>query len=106
MARVVLVGTPIQIQPYRRQYVRELSNLARTTELLDLTMLPFGEVASKVAKLPDDAVIISMPLYEDVSGRIHQAGQAMRVLGAVANRPIVPQAEPLLGAGAAGAAAL
>src|SRR3974390_791282 len=33
MARVVLVGTPVQNQPYRRQYLRELSEMARTTQL-------------------------------------------------------------------------
>jgi len=106
MARVVLVGTPVQNQPYRRQYLRELRELAGSTEVLDLTTLPFREVASKVAKLPDDAVIISMPLYEDVSGHIHHAGEAMRVLGAVANRPIVTDAKYLLEAGATSAAAL
>src|SRR3974390_547579 len=100
MARVVLVGTPVQIQPYRRQYLRELSELVGSTEVLDLTTLPFREVASKAANLPDEAVTISMPLYEDVSGHIHHAVEAMRVLGAVANRPIVIDAEYLLGAGA------
>jgi len=105
-ARVAVVGTPIQNQPYRRQYLRELSELARSTEVLDLTTLPFSEVTAKLAKLPDDAVIISIPLYEDASGHIHQAVETMRKLVAVADRPIVTDVEYLLGAGAAGAVVL
>ncbi len=105
-ARTVLIGTPIESQPHRLQYLREAAELADRNELLDLTALPFEEVASEIAKLPDDVVITSLPLYEDASGHIHNPLEAMRVLAAVANRPMVTDTEYLLGAGAAGAVVL
>jgi signal transduction histidine kinase len=106
VARIVLVGSPLDSQPHRRQYVRETSELAGRMQIDNFTNLPFRELASRVAGLPDDAVIVSLPLYEDASGHIHDPVEAMRVLAAVANRPIVTDAEYLLGAGAAAAVAL
>jgi signal transduction histidine kinase len=105
-ARIALVGTPIQSQPYRRQYIREANELGLRAEVLDLTTLSFGEIASTIANLPDNTVIASIPLFEDTSGHIHNPIEAMRVLAAVANRPIVTDAEYLLAAGAAGAVVL
>ena len=99
--RIVLVGTPLETQPYRRQYLREIRELSQSTDVIDFTGLAFGELTSRLSKLPDDAVIASVPIFEDASGHIHNPVEAMRVLASVANRPIVTDAEFLLSGGAA-----
>ncbi|HET8666598.1 MAG TPA: ABC transporter substrate binding protein, partial [Terriglobales bacterium] len=96
----VLIGTELRSQPYRAQYLPEIRALSSSTNIADLTNLPFSETAQRVANLPDDAVLIALPTYEDVSGRIHNPIEAMRVLSAVANRPIVTDGEHLIAAGA------
>ena len=99
--RIVLVGTPLETQPYRRQYLREIRELSQSTDVIDFTGLAFRELTSRLSKLPDDALIASVPVFEDASGHIHNPVEAMRVLASVANRPIVTDAEFLLPAGAA-----
>src|SRR3974390_1849366 len=69
--RIVVVGTPLETQPYRRQYLREIRELSQSTDVIDFTGLAFSELTSRLSKLPDDAGIASVPVFEDASGHIH-----------------------------------
>ena len=50
---VAVVGGPLELDAYRRQYIRELPALATELELTNLTGLPLVEQAARAATLPD-----------------------------------------------------
>jgi signal transduction histidine kinase len=97
-ARLALVGSPIEMQPYRQHYVREIPQFSNEFEVFDLTGLPFKQTKLEISQLPADSVIAYLPIYADPSGSIHNPREALHALSSAANRPIVVDSENLVGA--------
>jgi signal transduction histidine kinase len=106
LGRVALVGSTLEMQPYRQHYAREIPQFAGELEIIDLTGLTVEQAKSQVGRLPDDSIIAYLPIYTDASGLIHNPLEALRALAGVANRPIVSDSENLVGKGAVGGAVL
>lgn len=71
-------------------------------ELIDLTGLPMAEIKTRVAALPPNSAIIYASLFVDGAGVSYAPTQALRQILAVANCPVLVQAETQLGFGALG----
>jgi signal transduction histidine kinase len=102
LARIVLVGEPLDRQPYRHNYQQGLQQVVKDLKVIGLTGLPLVEVQARTAALPDDAAIIYIPIYTDKSGIIHNPAEALRAIANAANRPIVVDSETFIGIGGAG----
>jgi signal transduction histidine kinase len=99
---VVVMGGSLERDPYRRQYLRELPQLATEVELTNLTGLPLAEQVVRAATLPGDTVILYMALFIDDLGARYSSPDALAAIARVANRPIVVDMESLVGSGAVG----
>ena len=102
LAKIVLVGESFTFQPFRQQYQEELEQLSKDINIINLTGLPLDSVKLRVASLPDDAAIAYIPIYNDITGTVHNPREGLNAITDVANRPIVVDAESLVGTGAAG----
>jgi signal transduction histidine kinase len=102
LKRIAIVGDPPERQFIRAQVQRQLDLLAAEFELIDLTRLTMAELKQGVAALPSDSAIIYIGLTVDAANVSYTSHEAVTILAAVANRPIVVQAETNLGTGAAG----
>ena len=58
LAQVVLVGGPLEHQPFRTHYLEEAQQVDKTLKIIDLTGLPFADVLKRVGALPSDAAIL------------------------------------------------
>jgi signal transduction histidine kinase len=97
-----IVGNRFDEQLYYRGFADELPEFAAKYRFIDLMGLPVEEVRRRVAALPDDSVIFYLGINSD-SGRVFASGaEALPLITAVANRPIVVYAETYLGSGAVG----
>ena len=102
LKRIALVGDPFERQTFRKHYALELPQVATEFEIIDLSGLPLAEVRERVAVLPDDAAIIYTAIYIDGGGMAFTPPHPLDQVAAAANRPIVGDAEPLMGNGATG----
>ena len=102
LGTVVLVGGPLDRQPLRDGYQKDVQQFAKELNITDLTGRSIGEVRKRVAVLPDDAVIVYLPIYTDETGISHNPQEAIKAVSEVANRPIVIDSEDLVGSGATG----
>ena len=102
LKRIALVGDPFERQPFRRHFAQELPLFANELEIIDLSGLPMAEVRKRVAALPDDAAIIYTTLHVDGAGVTYISRDALVAVAEVANRPIVVDAETLVGVGGIG----
>ena len=102
LAEIALVGDPINRQPYRKHYRQELQRYTKEFKIIDLTNLPLNDAKVRIAALPAHAAIIYLPIFDDESGKIHNPGEALISIAEVANRPIVVDADALIGKGATG----
>jgi len=106
LARIALVGEQLERQPFREHYRRELAQLVKEVDVIDLTGLPLAEIKTRVASLPDDAAIVYIPIYIDGAGISHNPAEALTIVAAAANRPIVVDSDSLIGLGAGGGSAI
>jgi signal transduction histidine kinase len=102
LQRIALVGDPLDRQPFRRHFAGEVAQFATQLEFIDLTGLPMTEVRARVAVLPDDAVVLFTTVTLDGAGLTYIPRDALLAVAAVANRPVVIDAETLIGFGATG----
>jgi len=102
LKRVALVGDRLESQTFRFPLAEELPAVRSQVEILDLTGLPMRELTARLSSLPDDAAVIYTSLNVDGDGRVFAPGDALTEVARAANRPIVVDAEPHVGRGAAG----
>ena len=100
--RVVLVGSPLERNPFRRQIIQEFQSFTMGLELVDASGLTMAEIRTRVAALPADAAIYYTSIYVDGAGITYTPRDALGMVAQVANRPIVVDAETSIGQGAAG----
>jgi signal transduction histidine kinase len=102
LTQVVLVGGPLDHQPFRTHYLEEAQQVDKALKIIDLTGLPFADVLKRVGALPSDAAILYTPLYVDGSGLVHNPIEATKRLVGAANRPIIVDSETPIGSGVTG----
>ena len=102
LKQIVYVGTPLEHMPFARHFARELPELSKEVNFIDLSKLSLLEIKKRVATLPDDAAIIYTALTVDGAGQIYRAVDALAAIAEVANRPIITFAETQIGYGATG----
>ncbi len=102
LARIAIVGDPLERQALRRHFARELPQVAASQEIIDLTGLPMTEVRQRVATLPPDSAILYVGIQVDGAGKSYTPRNALVPIAEVANRPIVVTDESQFGYGAAG----
>jgi signal transduction histidine kinase len=103
---VAVMGGSLARDPYRFQYLPELSTLAAETKVTNLTGLPLAEQVARAAVLPGKTAILYTSLFIDDEGTRYSAPDALTAIAKVANRPIVVDVESLIGFGATGGFAL
>ncbi len=99
---LVLVGDPLEHQPFRRHFIGELPQAAAGLSLIDLTGLSLNEVRNRVAKLPEGAVIVYTAVTDDGEGMAYLPQEAVQLVAEVANRPVVVDVDNRIGRGATG----
>jgi signal transduction histidine kinase len=102
LKRIALVGEPFERSPFRKQYAQELDQFTEEFEIIDLSGLPLAEIKERVADLPEDTAIIYTSIYVDGAGVTYIPPEPLGQIAKVANRPIVGDAEPLIGYGSTG----
>jgi ABC-type uncharacterized transport system substrate-binding protein len=102
LARIAIVGDPLERQALRRHFARELPQVAASTEIIDLTGLPMTQIRQRVATLPPDAAILYVGIQVDGAGKSYTPRDALVPIAEVANRPIVVTDESQFGYGATG----
>lgn len=102
LAQVVLVGGPLEHQPFRTHYLKEAQQVDKSLKIIDLTGLPFADVLKRIGALPSDAAILYVPLYVDRSGLVHNPIEATKTLVSFANRPIIVDSGTPIGTGVTG----
>ena len=89
LKQIVLVGDPLERQPFRRHFKAELAQAAPELILKDITGLPLAEVKKHVASLPNDTAILYTAITNDGAGTTYVPQEAGEVVAAAANRPVV-----------------
>ena len=97
-----LVGNRLDEQLYYRNFADELPEYAAKYQYIDLMGLPVDQVRRRVAALPDDSVILYLGINSDPKRVFASGAEALPLITAAANRPIVIAAETYLGSGAVG----
>jgi signal transduction histidine kinase len=102
LERIALVGDPLERQPPRRHFARELPLIATELDLIDLTGLPMTELRRRLASLPERTAILYTNIYVDAAGVAYNPRDAVAAVAEVANLPMVIDRENLLGYGGTG----
>jgi signal transduction histidine kinase len=102
LKRIAIVGDPLDRQAVRSHFKDELPAIAAELDVIDLMGLPIAQVANRVSILPPETAIIYTSINLDGAGLAISPVDALMAIAPQANRPIVVDAEPLIGAGAAG----
>jgi signal transduction histidine kinase len=100
--RIVLVGNPLEGNPYRRQIIGEFPQYTMGLEFVNASALTMTEIRTRVSSLPDDAAIYYTGIYVDAAGVTYAPLDALAMVAQVANRPIIVDAETSIGRGVAG----
>jgi signal transduction histidine kinase len=102
LKQIVLVGDSFESQPFRRHYRRELQSYAEQFEVIDLAGLPIEDVKKRISALPATAAIIFSAIY---ATRLEFRPDPLLTIGLLsesANRPIIVDADIMIGTGSAG----
>jgi signal transduction histidine kinase len=102
LKQIVLAGDSFESQPFRRHYRRELESFADKFEITDLTGLPIQDVKQRISALPATAAIIYTAIYATKLELRPDPLQTIEMLSGFANRPIVVDADILIGTGSTG----
>jgi signal transduction histidine kinase len=102
LRQVVLVGDPLDRQPFRRHFLDELASAAVNLEIINLLGLPLEQVKKRVAGLPDNSAILYTTVTKDGTGHQYLPNEALAAIAKTANRPIVVDVYNRLGHGATG----
>jgi signal transduction histidine kinase len=100
--RIVLVGSPLERDPYRRHLTKELPQFEAELQFIDASKLTMAEIRDRVSRLPSDAVIYYTSIYADGAGATFLPRDALRLVADAANRPIVTDAATYVGQGSTG----
>jgi signal transduction histidine kinase len=101
LKHIALVGEPFERQSWR-QFRSELPLFADEVGYIDLMGLPMAELRKRVAALPNDTAIAYFGISVDGAGVRYIPRDALVTLAAVANRPIVIDADVQIGYGGTG----
>ena len=99
---LAVLGGTLERDPYRRQYIDDLPKLANELQLSNLTGLPLAEQENRAATLPTKTAILYTALFVDDAGTAYSSLDSLAAIAKVANRPIVVDADSLIGLGATG----
>jgi signal transduction histidine kinase len=83
-------------------YREQLARHAKTLDIQYLVGLTYEEMATRLARLPPESVILGGTLFADRNGRAMIPSEIGTALSAVANAPIYAPTEPYLGQGTVG----
>jgi signal transduction histidine kinase len=104
LKQIVLVGDPLEKQPFRRHFKAELARAAPELALKDLTGLPLAEVKKHVASLPSDSAILYTAITDDGAGTTYLPQDAGKIVAEASNRPVVVDVDNRIGRGGTGGA--
>ena len=102
LQQLVLVGDPFERSAYFGNFAKELPELSKSLDFVNLTGLPLAEVQRKVSQLPPQAAIAYTAIHVDGNGFNYFPREALESIAQVANRPIVIPAETYIGYGGVG----
>ena len=102
LRQIILVGDPLDRQPFRGHFAGELPGLSKNLEVTNLSGLPLAEVKQRVAALPETSAILYTTMTTDGAGHQYLPNEALRIIAKAANRPIVADIDNRIGNGAAG----
>jgi signal transduction histidine kinase len=102
LKRLVLVGNPFEGAVYYPQFAKEILELSREFEIIDLMGLPVTEIRQRVAALPPDSSVFYFGINADPERKYATALEALPLIAETSNRPIVGDAETGVGAGVVG----
>jgi signal transduction histidine kinase len=97
-----IVGNRLDEQLYYRNFADELPEYSAKYRFIDLMGLPIDQVRRRVAALPGDSVIFYLGINTGPAGAFASGAEALSLITAAANRPIVVEVETYLGSGAVG----
>jgi signal transduction histidine kinase len=93
---VAIVGDHFRHQTVFKHYQEEIPGATKDLSVIDLMGLPMTELRERIARLPDDTVILYLAVYSDGRGTYYPPSHALSLLAEVANRPIVVGVETIV----------
>src|SRR5262249_35810791 len=102
LKRIVILGESWERQTFHQNFPSEMPIVAADVQVTDFTGLPMRELRKRVAELPVHTAIIYTGIFSDGEGTFYPPAEALALVAKSANRPIVIDAESLLGRGGIG----
>jgi signal transduction histidine kinase len=102
LKRLVLVGNPFEGAIYYPQFAKEIPELSREFEIIDLMGLPVREIRQRVAALPSDSAVFYFSINADPERTYVTGVEALPLIAEVTNRPIISDGETRVGEGSIG----
>jgi signal transduction histidine kinase len=99
---IVLIGDPLERQPFRRHLLDNLREIAAGLKVRDLMGRSLREVETQVASLPETSVVIYTAMTEDGRGTNLVPYEVTETLSKVSSRPIVVDVDNRFGHGGTG----
>jgi len=102
LKRVIVVGDPWEKQVVLRHWKNEISTIAADVEVSQMIGLTMRELQRRVGSLPDHTAIIYTAIFSDGEGVSYPPADAVALIAASANRPVVVPAVTNIGRGSIG----
>jgi signal transduction histidine kinase len=102
LRKIALVGDPLERQTFYRHFLDEIPAVSAQLEIINLTDLPLGELAQRLATLPDHTAVIYTGIYYTSEGVSYVPAELTSQITAWANRPVVINVSSYLNKGAVG----